>query len=83
MAKKGGKSKGYRSQGLVPTVKRAIKNASRRDYMLSSARNDNQLKAHTLGKRVMLTIQNPDKNNTRERFIRVPSTEVWKAVRSK
>jgi len=48
--------------------------------MQSDARQANQLKAHKLGKRVILTIKNPDKNDTKQRFIRVPSTEVWKSV---
>ena len=30
------------------------------------------------GKNVMLTIPNPDKNNTKERMIRVNAKEVWR-----
>lgn len=41
----------------------------------------NQLKAHLAGKRVMLTIANPNTNETNKPFIRVPSTEVWKGGR--
>lgn len=48
--------------------------------MQSDKRVANQLKAHKLGKRVMLTIKNPDKSDTKQRYIRVPSTEVWKSV---
>ena len=38
----------------------------------------NQLKAFLKGKRVMLTIENPNKNETNRRMIRVPANEVWK-----
>tara|TARA_X000000950_G_scaffold288701_1_gene406865 strand:- start:7074 stop:7313 length:240 start_codon:yes stop_codon:yes gene_type:complete len=79
MAKKK-KSSGYRSQGLFPTQSRSVTKASRREYMQSDKRIANQLKAHKLGKRVMLTIKNPDKSDTKQRYIRVPSTEVWKSV---
>ena len=80
MAKRKSKSSGYRSQGLYPTQNRSHTKAARREYMQSDARQVNQLKAHKLGKRVILTIRNPDKNDTKQRFIRVPSTEVWKSV---
>jgi len=80
MAKKGGKSKGYRSQGLYPTITASARKEGRREYLASAKRAQNQLDAHIAGKRVMLTIANPDKNNTKERFIRVPSTDVWKSV---
>ena len=38
----------------------------------------NQLKAYLQGKRVMLTIANPNKNETNKPFIRVPAHEVWR-----
>lgn len=44
----------------------------------AAARIINQQAAHLAGKRVMVTIPNPNKNETNKRFIRVPSTSVWK-----
>ena len=44
----------------------------------ASQRITNQLKAFLKGKRVMLTIENPNKNETNRRMIRVPANEVWK-----
>jgi hypothetical protein len=38
----------------------------------------NQLAAHNAGKRVVVTIENPNKNETNKKFIRVNSREVWK-----
>ena len=37
-----------------------------------------QLNAFHRGKNVVLTIPNPDKNNTNERFIRVYAKDVWR-----
>ena len=39
----------------------------------------NQLEAHMKGKRVVLTIENPNKNETNKRFIKVVSTDHWKS----
>ncbi len=49
----------------------------RAEYKGSVLEGVNKMAAHKAFKRVMLTIPNPDGSNTRERFIRVPSTEVW------
>lgn len=75
--KKGGKSKGYISAGVHSNVatktKRAVKNSrSYADRLLS------QHAAHTAGKHVMLTIENPDKTQTNKQFIRVPAKQVWR-----
>lgn len=78
MAKKGGKSKGATSAGIHSNVKSSTLNALRRDYMASSERLVNQLKAFRKGKKVMLTIENPDKNDRGKLFIRVPASQVWK-----
>ena len=82
MAKKGGKSKGFISQGQRPNYSRNIVNACRRDYVGSSGQQNAKVKAWRTGKRVMLTIDNPDKNNTKERKIRVPAIDVWGYPRS-
>ena len=52
MGKKGGKSKGYVSSGVNSNVNPKIRNAMRRDYMQSSERIMNQLKAFRAGKNV-------------------------------
>lgn len=54
-----------------------IRKQLRREYKGSILEGANKMAAHKKFKRVMLTIPNPDANNTKERFIRVPSTEVW------
>lgn len=82
MAKKGGKSKGFISQGQRPNVSRSIQKATRLDYVGSDLYWNNKVKAWRAGKHVMLTIQNPDKKNTKERMIRVPAIDVWGFPRS-
>lgn len=68
---KGGKSKGYISSGQVRTVNKKIQNAIRRDYMASQDRFINQMEALKKGKDVVLTIANPNKEQTNQQFIRV------------
>ena len=38
---------------------------------------NDKMDAWKRGKRVMLTIPNPDKKNTKERFLRVSAIDVW------
>ena len=71
------------SKGERRCVARATIKALRRDYMQSSARSQNQLSAFLKGKNVMLTIPNPNTNETNKRFIRVPAREVWRMNRGK
>lgn len=80
MAKgKKGSGKNYQSKGERPNVSRWAKKAARREYMANSlARTLNQIDAWVQGKNVMLTIPNPNTNETNKRFIRVPAKEVWK-----
>lgn len=54
-----------------------IQKSLRLDYVGSEAEMNNKVKAWRSGKNVMLTVQNPDKNNTKERMIRVPAIDVW------
>lgn len=79
---RGKKSKGknYTSKGERPNVAKSTRKAMRRDYLENHGveRVGNQMKAFLKGKRVMLTIENPNKNETNKRFIRVPAGEVWK-----
>ena len=72
MPKRKSSSKGYTSKGQRPNVRKDIRKEQRRDYVGSIDQIANKLEAHLQGKKVMVTIPNPDKNNTRERFIRVP-----------
>ena len=71
-------SSGYQSKGERECVNRSVVKATRRDYMKSTERITNQLAAFLKGKNVMLTIPNPNKNETNKRFIRVPASEQWR-----
>lgn len=66
------------SKGERRSLARNIVKATRRDYMQSSERGQNQLSAFLRGKNVMLTIPNPNKNETNKRMIRVPAADVWR-----
>jgi len=83
MAKgKGGKSKGFISQGIHSNVSKSVRKAMRTDYMASSERVLNQRAAFDAGKNVMVTIANPNENETNKRFIRVPAKQAgWKRNR--
>ena len=80
MAKgKGEKSKGFVSQGIHSNVSKSTRRAMRADYIASGERNINQRRAFDSGKNVMVTIPNPNENETNKRFIRVPAREAgWK-----
>lgn len=71
MPKHKSSSKGYTSKGQRPNVRKDIRKAIRRDYVGSSEQLYNKLLASKKGKKVMITIPNPDKHNTKARFIRV------------
>ena len=71
------------SKGERNSVARSTTKALRREYMQSGARSQNQLSAFLRGKNVMLTIPNPNTNETNKRFIRVPAREVWRMNRGK
>ena len=75
MAKKKSKSSGYISKGIVGTTR------SRKRHWEEGYQSDrimNQLKAFLAGKNVMLTIENPNKNETNKRMIKVPAHTVWR-----
>lgn len=67
------------SKGERRCVNRSVTKATRRDYMKSADRMTNQLSAFLKGKRVMLTVPNPNTNETNKRFIRVPANTVWRS----
>lgn len=77
MGKKKQRSKQV-SKGERRSVARSVTKATRRDYMKSTERMTNQLAAFLGGKNVVLTIPNPNKNETNKRFIRVPAAEQWR-----
>ena len=65
----------YTSKGIVGTTR------SRKRHWEEGYQSDrimNQLKAHLAGKRVMLTIANPNNNETNKPFIKVPASTVWR-----
>lgn len=67
---KGGKSSGNVSAGIHKTVNKKLRNALRREYLASNERPVNQLKALKQGKDVVITIENPNREETNKRFIR-------------
>ncbi len=77
---KGKKSSGknYTSSGLYRNVARKMVNAQRSEYLTSGERVANQLQAFRAGKRVMVTIENPNKEERNKRFIRVDASTIWK-----
>jgi hypothetical protein len=77
MGKKGGKSSGFISQGIHSNVRRSVLKAMRQDYMVSGERIANQRAAWAKGKNVVLTIENPNKNETNKRYIRVQARDLW------
>jgi hypothetical protein len=76
MGKKGGKSKGFVSQGVHSNVDRKLLNSMRRDRRVSGDRALNQLAAWKKGKNVVFTIANPNPNETNRRFIRVNARDL-------
>ena len=51
--------------------------ALRKEYMHSVERANNQLAAFKKGRRVMVTIPNPNTNETNKPYIRVNARDVW------
>jgi len=70
------------SKGERNSVARSTTKAIRRDYMKSSARMDNQLKAYRAGKNVVVTIANPNKNEKNKPFIKVDGRDYFRQVRT-
>ena len=74
------KRESYTSKGERPTVTRRWKKVMRKDVM-ENDRLYNQWDAFQKGKNVVLTIKNPNKNETNKPFIRVPAKEQWRIMR--
>ena len=64
-------------------VGRRISKEQRREYNQTFAQAINQRVAWAKGRRVMLTIPNPNTNETNKPFIRVNASEVWGDWRGK
>ena len=75
MGKKSSKTS-YTSKGIVGRPMRSRLRHFDEGY--ESQRTINQLIAFNAGKKVMLTIPNPNKNETNKPMIRVPAHTVWK-----
>lgn len=76
---KGKKSSGktYTSSGKHSNVKQSILRDVRAERIALGEREINKLRAFRAGKRVMITIKNPE-NDPSRLFIRVPAETVWK-----
>ena len=66
------------SKGERRSVSKQITKSMRKDFIESGQRIVHQAEAFRKGKKVMVTIPNPNKHETKRRFIRVPATEIWK-----
>lgn len=81
--KKGGNSTGKVSQGIHSNVRQSLLNANRKEYRASGQRLLNQRRAFEKGKRVMVTIPNPNPHETSRPFIRVTAIEAgWRSNKS-
>ena len=68
------------SKGERNNVNKDVIKSLRRDYMNNDlARMKNQIAAFKRGKNVMVTIPNPNTNETNKRFIRVSAKNIWKS----
>ena len=68
------------SKGERNNVSKDVSKALRRDYLQNDlARLNNQIDAFKRGKNVMVTIPNPNTNETNKRFIRVSAKDIWKS----
>ena len=65
------------SKGMVGSSYKYASKALRKEYMQSVDRINNQLKAFYRGRRVMVTVPNPNTNETNKRYIRVNARDVW------
>ena len=77
--KKGGKSSGNVSQGIHSNVAQSTRRVMRRAYLDSRDRLINQREAFDRGKRVMVTVANPNTTETNRPFIRITAEQAgWK-----
>jgi hypothetical protein len=75
-----GKKKSRATQTSKGEVGNSMKTRLRHnDEGYASQRMMNQLNAFNKGKRVMVTIKNPNGAETNKQYIRVPAKDVWKS----
>lgn len=79
MGKKRTRSKQV-SQGIHNQKRSVWSKMARREWVGSDKQAHAKLRAWMAGKNVMLTIPNPNTNETNKKFIRVNANEVWKKV---
>lgn len=77
MAKRRSTKDSYKSLGMFKNVSKKWTKGLKRDRC-PGEKIDNQWKAFIAGKRVMLTVKNPNKNETNKPFIRVKANHYWK-----
>lgn len=77
MAKKRSRAKQV-SKGITHQNRCPLAKAKRREWNGSDAQHYAKLQAFLSGKNVMLTVPNPNKNETNKKFIRVNAKEVWR-----
>jgi hypothetical protein len=70
----------YTSSGVHQGSSNKIRNSMRADYRNSSDRMANQLHAFRQGKNTVVTIENPNKEETNKKFIKVPGSHIFKQI---
>lgn len=76
MAKKRQRAKQV-SKGITHQQPNRYSKMARREWMTSGKRQDAQLQAFLRLKNVVLTIPNPNTNETNKKFIKINAREVW------
>jgi len=77
MGKKRQRTK-YTSKGERRPLDPKLKKMARREWVGSTAQMTAKVEAFKKGKNVMLTVANPNKNETNKPFIRVNAKDVWR-----
>lgn len=77
MAKRKKQRDKYVSKGNGRTVSAATRRLMREGYVGSLDEYNNKLDAWKRGKRVVLTIENPNKEETNRRYIKVTGNQFW------
>ena len=66
------------SKGITHQSRSVYSKMARREWVGSSQQQHAKYLAWVAGKNVVLTIPNPNKNETNKKFIRVNANEVWR-----
>lgn len=80
MANKSNQAAGAATGTGRSNTAKGLRSAIRRDYMASPDRLMNQLNANRKGKRTMITMENPNKEETNKQFITVEGKSWFKAA---